>query len=51
MRLFEQYDHICKYFTEGKQKDNTDEVQKQLQLHNVSSVEYLTHKYTGRVGG
>ena len=37
MRLFEQYDEICKYFTEGSQKDNnTNEVQKHLQLHNVS---------------
>ena len=22
MRSFEQYDEICKYFTEGKQRDN-----------------------------
>ena len=37
MRSFEQYDEICKYFTEGKQKDNnTNEIQKHLQLHNVS---------------
>ena len=36
MRLSEQYDEICKYFAEGKQKDNnTNEVQKHLQLHNV----------------
>ena len=46
MRSFEQYDQICKYFTEGKQKDNnTNEVQKHLQLHNVSVGEYLTNKY------
>ena len=46
MRLFEQYDEICKYFAEGKQKDNNaNEVQKQLQLHNVSVGEYLTDKY------
>ena len=46
MRLFEQYDEICKYFTEGKQKDNnTNEVQKHLQLHNVSVGEYLTGGY------
>ena len=33
MRSFEQYDEICKYFAEGKQKDNnTNEVQKHLQL-------------------
>ena len=46
MRLFEQYDVICKYFAEGKQKDNnTNEVQKQLQLHDLSVGEYLTDKY------
>ena len=40
MRLFEQYDEICKYFTEGKQKDNgANEVQKELQLHDLSSGE------------
>ena len=42
MRSFEQYDEICKYFTEGK---NPNEVQKQLQLHNVNVGEYLTDKY------
>ena len=43
MRLFEQYNEICKYFAEGKQKDNNaNEVQKHLQLHNVSVGEYLT---------
>ena len=46
MRLFEQYDQICKYFTEGKQKDNNaNEVQKHLQLHDLSVGEYLTDKY------
>ena len=46
MRSFEQHDEICKYFAEGKQKDNdANEVQKQLQLHNVSVGEYLTDKY------
>ena len=31
MRLFEQYDEICKYFTEGKQRDNdANEIQKHL---------------------
>ena len=46
MRLLEQYDEICKYFTEGKQKDNnTNEVQKHLQLYNVSVGEYLTERY------
>ena len=33
MRSFEQYDKICKYFTEGKQRDNdANEIQKHLQL-------------------
>ena len=41
MRLLEQYDEICKYFTEGKQ----NEVQKHLQLHNVSVGQYLTDRY------
>ena len=46
MRLFEQYDEICKYFTEGVQKDNNaNEIQKHLQLHNVSVGEYLTDRY------
>ena len=46
MRSFEQYDEICKYFTEGKQKDNNaNEVQKQLQLHDLSVGKYLTDKY------
>ena len=46
MRSFEQYDKICKYFAEGSQKDNnTNEVQKHLQLHNVSLGEYLVNKY------
>ena len=46
MRSFEQYDKICKYFTEGKQKDNrANEVQAQLQLYDVSLGEYLTDRY------
>ena len=46
MRSFEQYDEICKYFAEGKQKDNNmNKVQKHLQLHNVSVGEYLTDRY------
>ena len=46
MRSFEQYNEICKYFAEGSQKDNnTNEVQKHLQLHNVSVGEYLTDRY------
>ena len=43
MRSFEQYDEICKDFTEGKQRDNN--VQKQLELHDLSVGEYLTNKY------
>ena len=46
MRSFEQYDEACKYFAEGSQKDNNaNEVQKHLQLHNVSVGEYLTDRY------
>ena len=46
MRSFEQYDEICKYFAEGKQKDNNaNEIQKQLQLHDLSVGEYSTDKY------
>ena len=42
MRSFGQYDEICKYFAEGK---NPNEIQKHLQLHNVSVGEYLTDRY------
>ena len=46
MRRFEQYDEICKFFAEGKQRDaNTSEVQKHLQLHDLRVREYLTYKY------
>ena len=46
MRSFEQYDEICKYFTEGKQRDNDAyEIQKHLQLYDLSSGEYLVNKY------
>ena len=46
MRSFEQYYEICKNFAEGKQKyNNTNEVQKHLQLHNISVEEYLTDRY------
>ena len=46
MRSFEQYDEICKYFTERKQRDfNTNEVQKQLKPHDLSIREYLSNKY------
>ena len=44
MRLFEQYDEIGKYFTEGKQRDNdTNEIQKHLQLYDLSLGEYLVN--------
>ena len=42
MRLFEQYDEICKYFTEGRL---ANEVQAQLQHYNVILGEYLVNKY------
>ena len=46
MRFFEQYDEICKYFTKGKQRDNNaNEIQKHLQLYDLSSGEYLVNKY------
>ena len=46
MRSFEQHDEICKYFTEGVQRDdNANEVQAQLQLHDLSVGEYLINKY------
>ena len=45
MRSFEQYDEICKYFAEGKQRDNdANEVQKHLQLYDLSVGEYLTDR-------
>ena len=46
MRSFEQYDEICKYFAEGKQRDNdANEIQKHLQLYDLSLGEYLGNKY------
>ena len=46
MRSFEQYDKICKYFTEGKQRDNdANEIQKHLQLYDLSLGEYLIDRY------
>ena len=46
MRSFEQYDEICKYFAEGKQRDNdANAIQKHLQLYNLSLGEYLVNKY------
>ena len=44
--MFEQYDEICKHFTDRPQKDNdANEVQKHLQLHGLNIEEYLTDKY------
>ena len=53
MRSFEQYDEICKYFTEGKQRDNdANEIQKHLQLYDLSLGEYLVNKYAyGLISG
>ena len=46
MRSFEQYYEARKYFAEGKLQDNdANEVQAQLQLHDLSVGEYLTNKY------
>ena len=46
MRSFEQYDEICKFFVEGKQRDNdANEIQKHLQLDDLSLGEYLVNKY------
>ena len=42
MRSFEQYDETSKYFAERVHRDNNaNEVQAQLQLHDVSLGEYL----------
>ena len=46
MRSFEQYDEICKYFAKGKQRDNdANEIQKHLQLYDLSLGEYLVNKF------
>ena len=42
MRSFEQYDEARKYFAEGRL---ANEVQKQLQIYNLSLGEYLVNKY------
>ena len=45
-RSFEQYNEICKYFAEGKERDNdANEIQKHLQLYDFSLWEYLVNKY------
>ena len=49
MRSFEEYDEICKYFTERKQRDNNaNEIQKHLQLYDLSLGEYLVNKYVSK---
>ena len=49
MRSFEQYDEACKYFAERRL---ANEVQAQLQLHDVSVGEYLVNKYPyGSISG
>ena len=46
MRSFEKYDEIGKYSTEGKQRDNdANEIQKHLQLYDLSLGKYLVNKY------
>ena len=46
MRSSEQYDEARKYFAEGKQRDNdANEIQKHLQLYDLSLGEYLVDKY------
>ena len=46
MRSFEQYDEARKYFIEGVQRDNNaNEIQKHLQLYDLSLGEYLVNKY------
>ena len=45
MRFFEQYDEARKYFAvEVRRDNNANEVQAQLQLHNLSLGEYLVNK-------
>jgi len=46
MQPFEHYKEICKYFSEGNNKDdNANEIQKHLQLHDLQVGDYLTDKY------
>ena len=43
IRSFEQYEGICKYFAEGKQRDNNaNEIQK---LYDLSLGKYSVNKY------
>ena len=46
MQPFEQYGEACKYFAEGKQKDNfASEIQKHLKLSDVKVSDYLTKNF------
>ena len=46
MTSFEKYDDICKYLAEGKQRNNdANEIQKHLQLYDLSLGEDLVNKY------
>ena len=46
MRSFEQFDEICKYFTEGKQRDiDANEIQNHFQLYDLSLGEYLVNNF------
>ena len=46
MRSFQQYDETHQYFVEGKQRDNNaNEIQKHLQLYDLSLGEYLVNRY------
>ena len=46
LRSFSQYEEICKYFAEGNRKgDISGEVQKHLELNDLSVGEYLTNNY------
>ena len=50
IRSFEQYDETHKYFAEGKQRDNNaNEIQKHLQLYDLSLGEYLVNRYALRL--
>ena len=46
MEPFDQFTEVTKYFGEGRHKDNNaNEIQKHLQLHDLTAGEYLTDKY------
>merc|ERR1711911_492408 len=46
MQLFERYEEVCKYFSEGKHKDVTyNEVQKGLGLSDMKSADFYNSRY------